>query len=64
MTFTEKHIFDDVLEQFQIQYPHRNIKYSYETCIEVDGELEFNTDGYNLLYNLKRLCDVLQDELR
>ena len=31
--------------------------------VTINDEIQFNTKGYNLLYNLKRLCYVLQDEL-
>ena len=27
------------------------------------GSAEFNTEGYNLLFNLTRLCNVLKNEL-
>ena len=27
------------------------------------GSVEFNTEGYNLLFNLRRLCNILKNEL-
>lgn len=33
------------------------------TLVYYNGEVAFNTDGYNLLYNLKRLCNLLDAEL-
>lgn len=29
-----------------------------------NGELQFNIEGYNLLFNLYRLCETLKYELR
>lgn len=64
----EKELFDEILNCFIEQY-RLEIKYPYN-----DGYMEirkddkflgsFNRDGYNLLFNLSRLCDVLNGELR
>lgn len=62
----EKELFKEVLEHFRDQYPRRRIEikeYGYGGIVRIDGEDKFNTSGYNLLYNLKRLCDCLEDEL-
>ncbi len=59
----EKEIFMQVLATFQRQYPSRKIELDYN-LIYIDGEVKFNIEGYCLLYNLKRLCDCLEDELR
>lgn len=58
----EKEAFIEILLIFQHKYPHRHIEMN-GTIVNIDGEDKFNTDGYNLLYNLKRLCDCLEDEL-
>ena len=44
-------------------YPHRDIK-MIGTLVYIDGESRFSTDGYRLLYNIKRLADAIEDELR
>ena len=44
-------------------YPHRDIKMD-GTLVYIDGESRFSTDGYSLLYNIKRLADAIEDELR
>ncbi len=59
----EKEIFMQVLAAFQRQYPSRKIELDCN-LIYIDGELKFNIKDYCLLYNLKRLCDCLEDELR
>lgn len=58
----EKEIFMTVLEHFRGKYPHRNIG-MVKNCVAIDNELKFNTEGYNLLYNLQRLVKALEDEL-
>ena len=64
-------LFNEVLKRFEEQYSltvERPYPY-YPTIIQVKNEAgrvvgEMNTEGYNLLFNLKRLCDMLEDELR
>lgn len=66
MSPEETNVFTSVLEAFQEKYPHRNIRVEVQygdRMISVDNEIQFNLEGYNLLYNLKRLCDALEDEL-
>ena len=56
-----------VIDDFSNQYQEANlhIRYSYGNHIVCAyGQDQFCVDGYNLLYNLKRLTDVLADELR
>ena len=43
-------------------YPHRDIK-MVGTLVYIDGECYFNTNGFILLYNIKRLADALEEEL-
>lgn len=67
MDNTENRIFDSVIEKFREQYPNRNIEVvngGYgDWLVRIDDEVKFNTSGYNLLYNLQRLCGCLADEL-
>ena len=63
----DKQLFNEVLERFQQQYDFE-VEHPYnDGYIEIvkDGEIigGMNTDGYNLLYNLTRLCRTLKDEL-
>lgn len=59
---TDSTIFVKVFKRFQEQYPNRNLRLN-GTIVEIDGQQKFNTDGFNLLYNLKRLTEILSDEL-
>lgn len=59
----DKKLFREVLNQMAETYPQRDIK-MVDTLVYIDGESRFNTDGYRLLYNIKRLADALEDELR
>lgn len=58
----DKQLFNEVLNNFSEKYPKRNIK-KVGTLIYIDDECKFNTDGFNILYNIKRLCDAIEDEL-
>lgn len=67
MSIEEKSVFCTVIEKLRKQYPERRISLvdggnGYE-LVAVDDEIKFNTTGYNLLYNLMRLCNELKDEL-
>ena len=55
-------IFQEALNRIAETYPHREIK-MVGTLVYIDGESRFSTDGYRLLYNIKRLVDALEDEL-
>ena len=59
----DKELFRKVLDRMAETYPHRDIK-MIGTLVYIDGKCRFNTDGYRLLYNIKRLADVIEDELR
>lgn len=67
MSIEEKNVFCNVIEKFMEQYPERSINLvggrNGDEFLTVDGEIKFNTTGYNLLYNLQRLCNELKDEL-
>lgn len=63
----EKELFNETLKYFTDNY-NLEIEHPYNDgyiVIKKDGkELgDFNSDGYNLLYNLKRLIEVLEYEL-
>ena len=63
---TDREIFLIDLEFMANAYPDRNIELkhtSYGDIVMIDGEQKFNTQGYSLLYNLKRLCKCLEEEL-
>ena len=67
MDNSERKVFDSVIEKLIDQYPKRNIEiidagYGDE-FVNIDGRTMFNISGYNLLFNLKRLCDCLAGEL-
>ena len=59
----DKELFRKVLDRMAETYPHRDIK-MLDTLVYIDGKCRFNTDGYRLLYNIKRLADAIEDELR
>ena len=59
----DSELFQKVLDRMAETYPHRDIK-MLDTLVYIDGKCRFNTDGYRLLYNIKRLADAIEDELR
>ena len=59
----DSELFQEVLNRMAETYPHRDIK-MLGTLVYIDGKCRFNTDGYILLYNIKRLADAIEDELR
>ena len=59
----DKELFRKVLDRMAETYPHRDIK-MVGTLVYIDGKCRFNIDGYRLLYNIKRLADAIEDELR
>ena len=59
----DSELFQEVLDRMAETYPHRDIK-MLGTLVYIDGKCRFNTDGYILLYNIKRLADAIEDELR
>ena len=66
-TMTEEQLFKLVLAYFRDKYPQYEldiIDKGFGECVSVKNELQFNTKDFNLLYNLKRLCDLLNTELR
>lgn len=58
----DKELFREVLNRMAETYPHRDIK-MVGTLVYIDGECYFNTNGFILLYNIKRLADALEEEL-
>lgn len=55
-------IFDQVFEQLKKNHPYAGLE-MHGSLIYVKGECVFNTEGYNLLFNLTRLCNSLSKEL-
>lgn len=55
-------LFNSIFAGFQEKYPNTDI-YMIGTLVYLNGDCIFNTDGFSLLYNLKRLCDALCREL-
>ena len=67
MSIEENSVFYSVIGTLRNEYPKKDLNMiggrDGDEFVAVNNEIQFNTNGYNLLYNLKRLCDVLQDEL-
>lgn len=66
MDTEERKVFDAVIEKFKEQYPHRHIEIISnvgDRIVKIDYRSKFNLTGYNLLYNLQRLCNCLDGEL-
>ena len=59
---TAREIFLINFEFFKGAYPHLDLVMR-DSIVYLNGEALFNTEGYNLLYNLTRLCNNLKDEL-
>lgn len=62
MIMSDRELFKTVFDRFAESYPRRDLKMQ-GTLVYVDGQCKFNTDGFNLLYNLLRLCECLEKEL-
>ena len=67
MSIEQKSVFYSVIGILRNEYPKKDLNMiggmDGDEFVTINDEIKFNTKGYNLLYNLKRLCDVLQDEL-
>ena len=67
MNIEEKIVFCTVIDKLSEQYPDRTINIisgdNGEVFLIINDEIKFNMNGYNLLYNLHRLCNELKDEL-
>ena len=67
MSIEEKSVFYSVIGILRNEYPKKDLNMiggmDGDEFVTINDEIQFNTNGYNLLYNMKRLCDVLQDEL-
>ena len=62
----EMNQLSNIVDTLSASYPHRHLQMKHEygnTYLYADGEAKFCATGYNLLFNMKRLCDVLEDEL-
>ena len=65
---TDKDLFEEVLKNFQDNYKLKIEKPNNDCYIIINDNSgsylgEMNYSGYNLLYNLTRLCDILKFEL-
>lgn len=58
---SENEMFMEVFTNFQSRFKGLEI---VGTLVYYNGELQFNTEGFNLLYNLTKLCELLKDELQ
>ena len=59
ITMNDKELFMEVFNRLQETY--RNLSIS-GTLVCWKGQARFNIEGYNLEYNLLRLCQLLDDE--
>lgn len=62
----DEELFNMVFENFKNKYKSKRLELEhrmYGDIVCVKGEDKFNITGYNLLYNLQRLCECLEDEL-
>jgi len=59
----DKELFNEVFDRFAIRHPGLRLS---GTLVYWRNECKFNIDGFNLEYNLLRLCQLLDDagELR
>ena len=55
----DKELFLEVFNRFQVC--HKGLVLS-GTLVYYNREVRFNIEGYNLEYNLLRLCQLLDDE--
>lgn len=55
---TDKQLFNEVFSNFQEKY--RGLE-MVGTLVYYKGEVRFNTDGYNLCYNLLHLTRTLEE---
>ena len=64
---TDQDAFLGVIAKLAKQYPHAELKVVSDNFggmyVEAYGETRFSISGYNFLYNVKRLCDLLENEL-
>lgn len=58
---SDKELFYSVFETFKDRYDGLDMQGS---LVVYKGAIRFNIEGFNLLYNLTRLCGLLKDELR
>lgn len=55
---TDKELFKAVFQNFQKTYSNLEME---GTLVSYRGEVKFNTDGFNLAYNLHRLTNLLAE---
>ena len=59
---TARDLFAINVEFFSNKYPHRNLHMN-GVFVYCDSKMQFNVEGFNYLYNMSRLVDLLKDEL-
>lgn len=65
MTTTQ--LFYQILNTLAEQYPNAelSVRWDYDrNVVYAYGKEQFCPDGFNFLYNLQRLTNILKDELR
>lgn len=64
---TDTELFNEIVNRFAEQYPNAQIalkRYYDRNLVYAHGQAQFCIDGFNLLYNIQRLTNVLRDELQ
>lgn len=59
--------FEQVINDLTSQYPSADLRVEWDYdrhIVYAYGKQQFCPDGFNLLYNLKRLVETLKEELR
>lgn len=59
---TAREIFAQTVEFFRGKYPQAELSIQ-DGMVYTHGDLQFNSEGFNLLYNMKRLVSLLEEEL-
>lgn len=65
--YSDNEVFEALVSRFAKQYPRANLSVEWKfdrNIVCAYGRECFCPDGYNLLYNIKRLANVLESELR
>ena len=63
---TDRELFENVVKEIAKRYPKAQVKLQFDfdrTILYAYGKQQFCPDGFNVLYNIKRLADVLENEL-
>lgn len=63
---TDRELFENVVKEIAKRYPKAQVELRFDFdryILYAYGEPQFCPDGFNALYNIKRLTDVLENEL-